>query len=86
MDVTLSARRPGTSTNVLPYGQREIRWDHVVPPGYSMTICYMPPEGAPESAVFAADTASYTVVLRPAEQWMIDETSATQSRYQVEPQ
>jgi hypothetical protein len=83
MDVMLSARRPGTSTNVLDYGHREIRWDHVIPPGYSMTMCYMPPDSAPPSAVFSADPRSYTMVLRPTEQWMIEETNATRSRWQV---
>lgn len=83
MDIALSARRPGTSTNVLQYGQREIRWDHVMPPGYSMTMCYRPPDSAPLSAVFSADPVSHTIVLQPNEQWMTDETSATRSRWQV---
>jgi len=84
MDVALSARRPGTSTNVLEYGHREIKWDHVVPPGYSMTMCYIPPESAPPAAVFSADPVSYSIVLRPSQQWMIDETNATRSTWQVE--
>lgn len=76
MDVALSARRPGTSTNVLPYGQREVRWDHIVPPGYQMTMCYMPPAAAPIGAVFSADPEYYSVRLSPSEQWMLNETSA----------
>ena len=77
MTIAVSARIPGTSTNVLTYGQREIGWDHIVPSGYSMTMCYMPPSSAPEPAVFAADPIHHTVVLQESEQWMIDETSAT---------
>lgn len=76
MDIALSARRPGTSTNVLPYGQRNIRWDHIVPPGYQMTMCYMPPEAAPIGAVFSADPEYYSVRLSPPEQWMLNETNA----------
>lgn len=83
MDIELSARRPGTSTNVLQFGHRHIRWDQVIPPGYSMTMCYIPPDSAPAPAVYSADPDAYTIVLRPSEQWMIDETNATRSRWQV---
>lgn len=83
MDIALSARRPGTSTNALQYWDRQVHWDHIIPPGYSMTMCYALPESAPPSAIYSADPISYTVVLRPSEQWMLDETRAAKSTWQI---
>ncbi len=83
MDIALSARRQGTSTNTLSYGHREVRWDRIVLPGYASTACYMLPAEAPAGAIYSATPTSYTVELRPTEQWMIAEANPSRARFRL---
>lgn len=77
MDINLSARLPGTSTNVLPYGERTIRWDHIVPPQHVLGMCYRGGrEPVDASRVYSASAVSYAIELQPAEDWMFRETLA----------
>lgn len=90
MDIDVTARRPGTSTNLLDYGERTIRWEHIVPPQHVLGMCYrIGRDPVDSSAVYSAAAVSYSMVLRPTEDWMQRETQARRlnrfDRYVIEP-
>lgn len=79
MDIEVTARRKGASTNLLGYGEHTIRWDSIVPPQHVMASCYRVGRGPLDtSAVYSASPATYSIVLQPTEEWMLKETRAWQ--------
>jgi hypothetical protein len=75
MDIDVTARHPGTSTNLLDYGEGRIRWEHIVPPQHVLGMCYrIGRDPVDRSAVYSAAVVSYSLVLRPTEYWMLRET------------
>ncbi len=90
MDIDVTARRPGVSTNILDYGERTIRWEHIVPPQHVMGLCYrIGRDPVDSAAIYSATARSYSIDLRPAEDWMQRETQARRmnrfDRYVIEP-
>jgi hypothetical protein len=87
MRIDVTARRPGTSTNLL---NRTIRWEHIVPPQHVLGMCYrIGRDPVDSSAVYSAAAVSYSMVLRPTEDWMQRETQARRlnrfDRYVIPP-
>lgn len=77
MDIELTARRRGRSTNVLPYPERTVRWDQIVPPGHALAMCYQIGSDLDvQEFVLSGQPLTYSVVLRPTEEWMLTETDA----------
>lgn len=79
MTVRLSARHRGESTNVLGYGQDEIRWDSIVPPHHELGLCYSEDRARPadRTLIYNAQPDAHSVQLRDTEDWMLRETRAT---------
>jgi hypothetical protein len=75
MDINLSARMAGTSTDILRYEEKSIKWDSIVPPDHVMTLCYAMRQ-LPPGSVISAGPSAYTVDLRETEPWMLTETKA----------
>lgn len=77
MDIELNARLRGTSTNILDYLDRRVRWDHIVPPKHMLGMCYRPGRHTvTPSAIYSARPMIESVVLRQTEDWMLSETRA----------
>jgi hypothetical protein len=96
MDIVLIGREPGTSSNVLNYGDSKIAWDFIVPPGYNLGMCYGYPSsafrttswdagGRPlsteiRSLSYSVNVERYSIELKRTEPWMIRETKARRIR------
>ena len=80
MEIALSARVPGTSTNVLGYDSNRLSWSHIVPPGHVLRRCVRLGRAVVRPFwVFAAEPLSYSVEFRSTEAWMLSETRAVRS-------
>jgi hypothetical protein len=75
MTVELVARKRGSSTNELDYGDREIEWDKIVPPGHAMVMRYNV-SAEQDSLQFSGAPRDYTIELVPLEDWMLKESQA----------
>ncbi|HEX8900532.1 hypothetical protein [Vitreimonas sp.] len=77
MDIDISARTRSTSTNILPYSNRTLRWDHIVPPQHALAMCYRLGDAIAPGIVVTASAQLYSIELRRTEDWMLSETSAS---------
>lgn len=75
MQIDLTGRKPGSSTNHLTYSNNKLQWDSIVPPGYAYATCW---SVAAENLNLTYDgtAQSYTIELEPLEDWMLEETKA----------
>jgi hypothetical protein len=80
MEIRVSARSPGRSTDLLGYGAQQLQWDYIVPPGYTLQRCYAlgRRDIAASNLIFSAEPVSYSIQLRSTEDWMLSETRARQ--------
>lgn len=76
MDIRLTAREPGRSTDVLVYPQNTKHWDNIVPPKHILGLCYSFDQRVDVGSVLSAEPERYSIVFRKTEPWMLKETKA----------
>ena len=76
MDLLVTAREPGRSTNLLRYDEQTISWDSIVPPDHAQVMCYALRARGTGAVVYSAIPVEYTVRLQATEPWMLRETRA----------
>ncbi len=76
MTIDVSARRRGTSSDVLSGRSYEIQWDEVLPPQHMLARCFSYFDSSIDGTLaLSASPINYSVILRSPEPWMFDETN-----------
>lgn len=76
MPIDLTARKAGSSTNMLTYPDDRITWDNIVPPQHELFMCWgINPKN--DGLTYSGEAKPYMIELEDTEAWMLKETTAT---------